>query len=78
MKNDKSSLGALTAIAFMAFADSALASSVSETQLNTQALQALTAEITPVATQLSDIMSFGLGALCGIAFVISSSMRWGR
>lgn len=29
-----------------------------------------------IALQLGDIMSFGLGALCGIAFVIASNMRW--
>ena len=31
-----------------------------------------------ITLQLADIMSFGLGALCAIAFVIASSMRWDR
>jgi len=31
-----------------------------------------------VTLQLGDIMSFGLGALCAIAFVISAHMRWDR
>ncbi len=26
--------------------------------------------------RLADIMSFGLGALCAIAFVIATHMRW--
>ena len=29
-----------------------------------------------IMAQLGDIMSFGLGALTGIAFVIASSLRW--
>ena len=31
-----------------------------------------------IVLQLGQIMSFGLGALCGIAFVIAASMRWER
>jgi len=31
----------------------------------------------PIA-QLSDIFSFFLGALCGIAFVVASNTRWDR
>jgi len=38
----------------------------------------LTTILGNITLQLGDIMSFGLGALCGIAFVISSNMRWGR
>ena len=29
-----------------------------------------------ITLQLGQIMSFGLGALTGIAFVIAASMRW--
>jgi hypothetical protein len=29
-----------------------------------------------ITLQLGDIMSFGLGGLTGIAFVIAASMRW--
>ena len=29
-----------------------------------------------IVTQLGDIMSFGLGGLTGVAFVIAASMRW--
>ena len=36
----------------------------------------LTDILNQITLQLGDIMSFGLGALCGIAFVIASSMRW--
>lgn len=32
--------------------------------------------LTQIVGQLGDIMSFGLGALTGIAFVIASSLRW--
>ena len=31
-----------------------------------------------ITLQLVDIMSFGLGALCGIAFVIAASLRWDK
>jgi hypothetical protein len=31
-----------------------------------------------ITLQLADIMSFGLGALCGIAFVIAASLRWDK
>lgn len=36
----------------------------------------LTAILEQIILQLGDIMSFGLGALCGIAFVISSHIKW--
>ncbi len=36
----------------------------------------LTTVLSQIVDQLSDIMSFGLGGLTGIAFVIMSSMRW--
>jgi len=36
----------------------------------------LTSILGLVVTQLGDIMSFGLGALTGFAFVIASAMRW--
>ena len=36
----------------------------------------LTEILGDIALQLGDIMSFGLGALCGIAFVIAANMRW--
>jgi len=36
----------------------------------------LTQILADITQQLGDIMSFGLGALCGIAFVIASHMRW--
>jgi hypothetical protein len=29
-----------------------------------------------ITLQLGDIMSFGLGALCAIAFVIAAQTRW--
>ena len=29
-----------------------------------------------ITLQLGDIMSFGLGALCAIAFVIASQIKW--
>jgi len=38
----------------------------------------LTQILDGITVQLGDIMSFGLGALCGIAFVIASSLRWDR
>jgi hypothetical protein len=38
----------------------------------------LTAILGTTVIQLGDIMSFGLGALSAIAFVIASSMRWDR
>ena len=36
----------------------------------------LTAILEQITLQLVDIMSFGLGALCGIAFVIASNIKW--
>jgi len=36
----------------------------------------LTQILQEIVTQLSDIMSLGLGGLTGIAFVIASAMRW--
>jgi hypothetical protein len=36
----------------------------------------LTQILGDIALQLADIMSFGLGALCAIAFVIASHIRW--
>jgi len=36
----------------------------------------LTDILNQIVTQLGDIMSFGLGALTGIAFVIAASLRW--
>lgn len=40
------------------------------------------AELTDILNQivlhLGAIMSFGLGALCAISFVIAASMRWER
>jgi|GEM_PF-2042876 hypothetical protein len=36
----------------------------------------LTAILEQITLQLGDIMSFGLGALCGIAFVIASNIKW--
>jgi hypothetical protein len=36
----------------------------------------LTTILTDITVQLGDIMSFGLGGLCAIAFVIASSIRW--
>lgn len=36
----------------------------------------LTQILTQVVAQLGDIMSFGLGALTAIAFVIASKMEW--
>lgn len=38
----------------------------------------LTQILDNITLQLGDIMSFGLGALCGIAFVIAAAMRWDR
>lgn len=32
--------------------------------------------LTQIVAQLGDIMSFGLGGLTGIAFVIAASMKW--
>jgi hypothetical protein len=36
----------------------------------------LTDILNVIVSQLGDIMSFGLGGLTGIAFVIAASMRW--
>jgi hypothetical protein len=36
----------------------------------------LTTILENITLQLGDIMSFGLGALCAIAFVIAAHMRW--
>ena len=36
----------------------------------------LTDILNQIVSQLGDIMSFGLGGLTGIAFVIAASMRW--
>lgn len=36
----------------------------------------LTSILSLTTSQLSDIMSFGLGGLTGIAFVLASSIRW--
>jgi hypothetical protein len=36
----------------------------------------LTNILSLIVSQLGDIMSFGLGGLTGIAFVITASMRW--
>ena len=36
----------------------------------------LTTILTAITSQLGDIMSFGLGGLTGIAFVITAAMRW--
>ena len=36
----------------------------------------LTEILNLIVAQLGDIMSFGLGGLTGIAFVIAASMRW--
>jgi len=36
----------------------------------------LSAILEQITLQLGDIMSFGLGALCGIAFVIASNIKW--
>lgn len=38
----------------------------------------LTAILDAIAQQLGDILSFGLGGLCAIAFVIASAIRWDR
>jgi len=38
----------------------------------------LTTILGEITVQLGAIMSFGLGALCGIAFVIAVAMRWDR
>ncbi|SHO45298.1 hypothetical protein [Desulfopila aestuarii] len=32
--------------------------------------------LTNIVVQLADIMSFGLGGLVGIAFVITANKRW--
>ena len=36
----------------------------------------LTTILENITIQLGDIMSFGLGALCAIAFVIASTIKW--
>lgn len=36
----------------------------------------LTQILGDITLQLGDIMSFGLGALCAIAFVIASQIKW--
>ena len=36
----------------------------------------LTAILDAIVIQLADIMSFGLGGLTGIAFVITANKRW--
>ena len=36
----------------------------------------LTNILNQIVTQLGDIMSFGLGGLTGIAFVITACLRW--
>ncbi len=36
----------------------------------------LTTILNAIVLQLGDIMSFGLGALCAIAFVIAAHTRW--
>ena len=36
----------------------------------------LTLVLNTIVTQLGDIMSFGLGALTGIAFVIAAHTKW--
>lgn len=36
----------------------------------------LTTILEAITLQLSDIMSFGLGGLVGIAFVITANKRW--
>jgi hypothetical protein len=36
----------------------------------------LTQVLQEITVQLGDIMSFGLGGLCGIAFVVAAAMRW--
>lgn len=38
----------------------------------------LTILLENITLQLGDIMSFGLGGLCAIAFVIASAIRWDR
>lgn len=38
----------------------------------------MTTILNAIVLQLSDIMSFGIGALTGIAFVIAASLRWER
>lgn len=38
----------------------------------------LTAILDAITLQLGDIMSFGLGGLCAIAFVIAATIRWDR
>ncbi|MGD9950415.1 MAG: hypothetical protein AB7U29_18340 [Desulfobulbus sp.] len=38
----------------------------------------LTQILTAITNQLADIMSFGIGALTGIAFVISAAIKWDR
>ena len=39
-------------------------------------LEQLTQILGDIALQLGDIMSFGLGGLCAMAFVIAANMRW--
>ena len=39
-------------------------------------LEQLTQILGDITLQVADIMSFGLGGLCAIAFVISANMRW--
>ena len=36
----------------------------------------LTIILQDITVQLGDIMSFGLGALCAIAFVVASHIKW--
>ena len=36
----------------------------------------LTEILNQITLQLGDIMSFGLGGLTGIAFVIAAAMKW--
>lgn len=38
----------------------------------------LTILLENITLQLGDIMSFGLGGLCAIAFVVASAIRWDR
>ncbi|MGD9950063.1 MAG: hypothetical protein AB7U29_16540 [Desulfobulbus sp.] len=47
-------------------------------QLRTFGMSAaeLTTILNQIVSQLGDIMSFGLGGLTGIAFVIASKMEW--
>jgi hypothetical protein len=49
-----------------------------EQQIGTDGMSALelTEILNQITLQLGDIMSFGLGGLTGIAFVIAAAMRW--